>query len=192
VKAKRFLTLLSVIVILLLILVAINVCITNVTKVRVARSVSQTPQITQISLITPTPEVVLAKVIRVVDGDTIDVIEVGQKDEGPERIRRIRYIGINTPEIESSECFAAEASEVNKNLVLGKTVRLEKDVSEVDKYDRILRYVYVDDILVDDYLVINGFAKVMTVPPDVKYKNEFLKSENYAKENKLGLWGKCF
>lgn len=122
-----------------------------------------------------------AKVTRVIDGDTI-VIDTGEE---------VRYIGMNTPETETSECFATEASEVNENLVLGKTVRLEKDVSETDKYGRLLRYVYVGDTFIDDYLVKNGDARVMTVPPDTKYKDEFLQSENYAKENNLGLWGKC-
>jgi len=123
----------------------------------------------------------LSVVERVIDGDTI-VIDTGE---------HIRYIGMNTPEMETSECFATEASEINKNLVLGKTVRLEKDVSDTDKYGRLLRYVYIDDTFVDDYLVKNGDAKIMIVPPDIKYKDEFLQSENYAKENNLGLWGKC-
>jgi micrococcal nuclease len=122
-----------------------------------------------------------AKVTRVIDGDTI-VIDSGQK---------IRYIGMNTPEVETSECFATVASEINKNLVLGKTVKLEKDVSETDKYGRLLRYVYVDDVFIDDYLVKNGYAKVMTLPPDTKYEDEFLGSQKYAKESNLGLWGKC-
>ncbi len=142
---------------------------------------SKVSLISQIPLITPTPSVSFAKVARVIDGDTI------QLENGD----RVRYIGMNTPEIETSECFATEASEINKNLVLGKIVELEKDVSETDKYGRILRYVYVDDIFVDDYLVKNGDAKIMTVPPDTKYKDEFLSSQNYAKENNLGLWGKC-
>ena len=61
-----------------------------------------------------------------IDGDTI-VIEGGQK---------VRYIGMNTPEVETSECYATEATEINKNLVLGKEVKLEKDVSDTDKYGR--------------------------------------------------------
>jgi micrococcal nuclease len=130
---------------------------------------------------TSNSQITYAKVTRVIDGDTI-VIDTGQ---------HVRYIGMNTPELESSECYATEASEINKNLVLGKTVKLEKDVSETDKYGRLLRFVYVDDTFVDDYLVKDGAAKIMTVPPDVEYKDEFFQSQNYAKENKLGLWGKC-
>ena len=127
-------------------------------------------------------QITYAKVTRVIDGDTV-VIDTGQ---------HVRYIGMNTPELESSECYATEASEINKNLVLGKTVKLEKDVSETDKYGRLLRFVYVGNIFVDDYLVKDGAAKIMNVPPDIEYKDEFLSSQNYAKENKLGLWGKCF
>lgn len=137
----------------------------------------------EITLNSPNPPIFsFAKVIKVIDGDTIE-INTGQI---------IRYIGMDTPEIETSECYATEASEVNKNLVLGKTVKLVKDVSETDKYGRLLRFVYVGDIFVDDYLIKNGFAKIMTVPPDVEFKDQFLQSENYAKENKLGLWNKCY
>lgn len=144
----------------------------------------QVPKISLISStsqITPIPQMSFAKVIRVIDGDTIQL-------EGGDRVR---YIGMNTPELETNECFATEASEINKNLVLGKIIKLEKDISDTDKYGRLLRYVYVDNVFIDDYLVKNGDAKVMTIPPDTKYKDEFLQSQNYAKQNNLGLWGKC-
>lgn len=132
--------------------------------------------------ITPTPLVTFAKVTRVIDGDTI-VIDTGQ---------HIRYIGMNTPEMETGECYATAASEINRNLVLGKTVELVKDVSGTDKYGRLLRYVYIGNLFIDDELVKEGAAKIMTVPPDIKYKDIFQSSQNYAKENNLGLWGKCF
>lgn len=140
---------------------------------------SPSPSISQLS--TPSSQIAYAKVTRVIDGDTI-VIDTGQK---------VRYIGMNTPEVETSECFATEATQINKNLVLGKEIKLEKDVSDVDKYGRLLRYVYIGDTFVDDYLLKNGYAKIMTVPPDIKYKDEFLQSEKYARENNLGLWGNC-
>lgn len=139
------------------------------------------PTPTQTPVSTSTPFTVTVKVTKVIDGDTI-VIDTGQK---------IRYIGMDTPETETNECYATEASEINKSLVLGKEVRLEKDVSETDKYGRLLRYVYVGDILIDDYLVKNGYAKTMNIKPDIKYKEQLLMSEKYAKENKLGLWEKC-
>lgn len=143
------------------------------------KTVQIIPQLTPIT--TSTPSAIFAKVVRVIDGDTI-VIDTGQK---------VRYIGMNTPEMETSECYATEASEINKNLVLGKTVKLEKDISDTDKYGRLLRFVYIDNVFVDDYLIKNGFAKIMTVPPDVEFKDEFQESQNYAKKNKLGIWGEC-
>lgn len=124
-------------------------------------------------------------VTRVIDGDTIE-IEGGQK---------IRYIGIDTPEtVHPSEpvgCFGQEASTKNEELVGGKTVRLEKDVSETDKYGRLLRYVWVDDLLVNEYLVRQGYAQSSTYPPDVKYQDLFLEAQKEARENNRGLWSAC-
>jgi micrococcal nuclease len=123
-----------------------------------------------------------AKVTHVIDGDTIE-IEGGQ---------RVRYIGIDAAEVYPKPlCFSGEALAENRKLVLGKVVRLEKDQSETDKYGRLLRYVFIDNVFVNNELVKKGFAKVMAVPPDVKYENKFSESEKSAKENNLGLWGKC-
>lgn len=122
---------------------------------------------------------------RVIDGDTIEL------DNGD----KVRYIGINTPETvdprKPVECFGKEASAKNKELVEWKLVRLEKDVSDKDQYGRLLRYVYVTDIFVNDQLVHDGYAQVSTFPPDVKYKDLFLASQTYARENNLGLWKSC-
>ena len=127
----------------------------------------------------------LSRVIRVVDGDTIE-IEGGQK---------VRYIGINTPESvdprRSVQCFGKEASEENKRLVDGKMVRLESDISETDKYGRLLRYVYVDNMFINETLVRKGFAQVSTYPPDVKYASLFAEAEQEAKNTSLGLWASC-
>ena len=128
-------------------------------------------------------KIIYGKVIKVFDGDTIE-IEGGQK---------VRYIGIDAAEVyPTRRCFSDESLIKNRELVLGKVVGLEKDISETDKYDRLLRYVYVDDIFINDELTKKGYAKVMTVPPDIKYMNQFVESEKYAKENGLGLWSKCF
>ncbi|MDO8452142.1 MAG: thermonuclease family protein [bacterium] len=122
------------------------------------------------------------KVTRVVDGDTV-VISTGET---------VRYIGIDTPETVKPgtpvQCFGKEASAKNKELVLGKVVTLAKDVSEVDKYGRLLRYIYVDGVFINDYLIRNGFASASTYPPDVKYSNQFKEAEKEARENKRGLW----
>lgn len=133
----------------------------------------------------------IATVSGVIDGDTITLHDK----------RKVRYIGIDTPEtrhpIKGVECFGKEASAKNKSLVLGKTVRMKKDVSDVDKYGRLLRYVWIDatesakTVFVNDYLVREGFASVSTFPPDVAYAPLFRKSANDARTNKKGLWGMC-
>ena len=112
----------------------------------------------------------------VVDGDTI-ILSDGS---------RVRLIGINTPEY--GMYFYEEAREVLEAMVLGKEVMLEKDISSVDKYGRLLRYVYVGDLFVNLEMVKRGFANAYTYPPDVKYTGKFLEAERYARENNLGLW----
>ncbi len=124
-------------------------------------------------------------VTKVIDGDTIE-IEGGQK---------LRYIGVDTPETVDPRravgCFGKEASNKNKELVLNKQVRLEKDVSETDKYGRLLRYVYVGDIFVNKYLVEEGFAKASSYPPDIKFQEIFKTAQTFAINNSKGLWGAC-
>lgn len=125
------------------------------------------------------------KVTRVIDGDSIE-IEGGQK---------VRYIGMDTPETvdprKPVQCYGQEASAKNKELVGGKSVRLEKDVSETDKYGRLLRFVYVGDIFVNDYLIRKGFAHASTFPPDVKYQDKFQASQRLAQSDSIGLWLGC-
>jgi len=120
------------------------------------------------------------KCIRVIDGDTIEVKdEVGTK-------YRVRYIGIDTPE--TTEDYGDIATEKNKELVEGKLVKLEKDVSSTDKYGRILAYVYVGDIFINAYLVQEGYAQISTYPPDVKYADYFLELQQEARDSSKGLW----
>ncbi|MBI3459168.1 thermonuclease family protein [Candidatus Azambacteria bacterium] len=124
-------------------------------------------------------------VTRVIDGDTIE-IENGSK---------IRYIGINTPETvdprKPVECFGEQASLYNQELVLNKQVRLEKDISETDRYGRLLRYVYVGDDFINLKLVQRGFALSSSYPPDLKYQVKFRQAERAARQEKRGLWGEC-
>lgn len=124
-------------------------------------------------------------VTRVIDGDTIE-IEGGQ---------RVRYIGIDTPETVDPrkliQCFGKEASNRNRELVEGKRVRLEKDVSETDKYGRLVRYVHAGDIFVNLVLVQEGFAYSYAYPPDVKYQSQFIEAQRIAREQKKGLWDSC-
>ncbi|HUS59825.1 MAG TPA: thermonuclease family protein [Nevskiaceae bacterium] len=130
-----------------------------------------------------TSNVEVAIVTRVIDGDTIE-IEGGQE---------VRYIGIDTPETvhpsNPVECYGKEASQKNKELVEGKEVKLEKDVSETDKYGRLLRYVWLGDMFVNEYLVKEGYAQSSSYPPDVRYQDRFLEAQRKAREEKKGLWG---
>ena len=123
---------------------------------------------------------------RVVDGDTIE-LETGEK---------VRYIGIDTPETKhpkkSVQCFGKEASAFNKQLVASQKVHLEKDVSNTDRYGRLLRYVYLlDGTFVNLVLVQDGYANVDTFPPDVKYSKVFVEAAREAREEGKGLWAKC-
>jgi endonuclease YncB( thermonuclease family) len=130
-------------------------------------------------------DLVEAKVTHVVDGDTIQVLIDGVE-------YRLRYIGIDTPETKHPtrgvEPFGPEASQANSELVEGKTVWLEKDVSETDRYGRLLRYVYVDGLMVNEELLRRGLARVATFPPDVKYADRFLELQRAAQEGGRGMW----
>ncbi len=128
-----------------------------------------------------------ALVVKVVDGDTIDVRVAGSE-------HRVRYIGMNTPETVhptlGEEPYGREASARNKALVSGERVYLEKDVSETDQYGRLLRYVWLGDgSMVNATLVAEGYAQVATYPPDVRYVDLFLGLQEEARGKGLGLWG---
>ena len=127
----------------------------------------------------PPPET--ATVTRVIDGDTI-IIGSGQK---------VRYIGIDTPEVQPEpEAYGMEAWNANRRLVEGKKVRLERDVSETDKYGRLLRYVYVDKIFVNAELVRLGLAEAKSYPPDTKNQKYLEGLEAVARETGWGMWAK--
>jgi len=115
-------------------------------------------------------------VTNVVDGDTLDV-DIG----------RIRMSGINTPE--TGECYYQEARDALGNLTLGKEVYLEEDYDNYDKYGRLLRYVYVDNISVNAFLVENGYARVFDkYNLTTKRYEEYKLLEAVAQENQLGIW----
>jgi micrococcal nuclease len=115
----------------------------------------------------------------VIDGDTIEVEMDGQR-------YRVRYIGVDTPE--QGEPFYADATEVNRLLVEGNTVEMERDVSETDRYGRLLRYVYMGDGMVNEELLRLGVAQVATYPPDVKYTDRFLAVQQEAQAAGAGFW----
>jgi len=135
-------------------------------------------------------------VTRAVDGDTL-VLETGE---------RVRLIGIDTPELHVSRKLYRDAQrskqdvttiqklgqrsyEFTKNLVEGKRVSLEFDAEKYDKYERLLAYAYLKDgTFVNAKIVEEGYASLMTYPPNVKYADLFLRLYREARENKRGLW----
>jgi micrococcal nuclease len=141
-------------------------------------------------------------VLRVVDGDTLTVNHNGQKES-------IRLIGIDTPEskpnkkarkdsIKNSEDVATivslgkEAAKYVKTLVHpGDPIFIEFDRQIRDKYGRLLGYVYLaDGTMLNEEIVRAGYASLMTYPPNVKYRDRFLRAYHEARENNRGLWGR--
>ena len=131
---------------------------------------------------------VTAEVTRVVDGDTVEV-RIGGKLED------LRYIGVDTPETvkpgDPVECFGPEASDFNKELVDGESVRLEYDAERRDVYGRLLAYVRIDDVFVNAELVRRGFATTLTIPPNDRFAGMFARLEREASAAGRGLWGEC-
>lgn len=118
-----------------------------------------------------------AKVVNVIDGDTIDVRMDGDT-------YRVRYIGVNTPE-RDEKCYR-DATEANADLVDGETVTLVRDVSDTDQYGRLLRYVYVDGTFVNAELVEQGYAESRHYPPDTAHNDTFDDLEAEAKAANRG------
>lgn len=130
---------------------------------------------------TPTPARTEARVIKVVDGDTISVDIDGESYS-------LRYIGIDCPE--SNEWMSTEATQANRDLVGGKTIYLEIDVSETDRYDRLLRYVFLaDGTFVNAELVRLGHARARAYPPDTKHQELLEEMQQEAKAAGRGIWG---
>ena len=126
-----------------------------------------------------------------IDGDTVEL------DNGS----KVRFIGINTPESTNTiEPYGKEASDYTKRRLEGKQIYIQKDVSETDKYGRLLRYIWLeipsDEMneqeirtkLFNAELVLNGYAEPYPFPPDVKYKDYFEKFALEAQEQGIGLW----
>lgn len=141
-------------------------------------------------VVSPTPgtSVASSEVIRVIDGDTVEVVVNGKKES-------IRLIGVDTPEVHDPrkpvQCFGKEAWDKAKELLHGKQVRLESDASQGDrdKYNRLLRYVFLEDgTFVNKALVSQGYAHEYTYRIPYTYQIEFQQAENDAREQKKGLW----
>lgn len=146
-------------------------------------------QNTQLS-ISPTPTLIRQKayVNFVFDGDTIEL-------QGK---ITLRLLGIDAPETSNkytkfaSECFASDSAKIAKELMMGQNVEIEKDVEDKDKYGRLLRYVWVDEVFVNEFLVRNGYAKLESSNKlNFKYQKELEKAQDEAKREKRGLWREC-
>jgi micrococcal nuclease len=134
------------------------------------------PEPQEVGASQPRPTLV---VTRVIDGDTI-YLSNGEK---------VRLVGINAPE--SGEPCSAESKGELERLVLGKTVELEKDISERDQYGRLLRYIYVDGFFVNEMMVNGGYAITYRYGPDTKYATLLEDAEDRAKSDEVGcLWQK--
>lgn len=130
-----------------------------------------------------------AEVLRVVDGDTVEVsIEGG----GPEDVR---YIGVDTPESVKPdtpvECFAKEAAARNRELVESERVRLELGAEPRDRFGRLLAYVFVGDTLINAALVEDGYARTLEIPPNTERAERFERLQREAARENVGLWGAC-
>ena len=129
-----------------------------------------------------------AEVLRVVDGDTIEVSMDGQ-------VQDVRYIGVDTPESvtpgEPVECFGRRAGAFNERLVGGREVTLRFDRELRDRYGRLLAYVYVGPRLVNAELVRRGYARTLTIAPNDSRAGLFARLEREAGQAGRGLWGEC-
>ncbi|WP_176560089.1 thermonuclease family protein [Brevibacillus dissolubilis] len=124
-----------------------------------------------------------ATVEKVTDGDTFQ-LSTGE---------RVRLIGVDTPETVKPnhpvEPYGKEASKYTKGLLTGQTVTLRFDAEPYDKYKRLLAYAYLEDgTFVNEKLVREGYARIMTIPPNVAFADTFLEAEREAREQNRGLW----
>jgi micrococcal nuclease len=132
----------------------------------------------------------VARVVRVVDGDTI-VASVGGREE------RVRYIGMDTPEDVKPgtpvQCYSRRAAAENRRLVAGRRVRLVPDAEARDRYGRLLAYVYRagDGLFVNAELVRLGYARPLTIPPNVAHEAEIARLARAARRGGRGLWSRC-
>lgn len=129
-----------------------------------------------------------ARVSRVVDGDTIEVLTGGGEED-------VRYIGVDTPETVKPgtpvQCYGPEASAFNHRLMGGRGVELVFDRERRDVYGRLLAYVYVDETLVNAELVRRGLARTLEIEPNTAMADRLGRLEQEAAAAGRGLWGAC-
>jgi endonuclease YncB( thermonuclease family) len=142
-----------------------------------------TPTPTQTRTPTPVRGGDVSQVLNVIAADEIEVLQNGESV-------RVKYLSVVAPVTagETAEPFGAEAMALNRSLVEGQVVRLERDRSNTDAEGRLLRYVYVGEIMVNEALVEQGLARVALVPPDTKYGSRLQSAEQEARLNRRGIW----
>jgi micrococcal nuclease len=129
-------------------------------------------------------------VVRVVDGDTVRVRTGNQT-------RTVRYIGVDTPETvkpnEPVQCYGKQASAYNRRLVAGRRVRLRFGPERLDRYGRMLAYVYLRGRRrsVDADLIARGYGRVLTIEPNSAHRIPYERLEREARQANRGLWGSC-
>ena len=177
-KLPLLVKILLILILLLVIFLTASLIIKQINRPQTTKNTSIIPTVTLNNRQT-------VRVIKVIDGDTIQI-------EGG---RFVRYIGIDSPELADSgkpaTCFSEEATIRNRELVEGKFIELEKDVSENDQYGRLLRYVYQDGVLINELLVSEGEAVIDPFPPNIKYQEKFKEEELKAKAENRGIWKEC-
>ncbi len=123
-------------------------------------------------------------VTSIIDGDTI-VVEINGVEY------RVRYIGIDAPESSDGE-LGISAANANKDLVLGKVVTLISDTSDDDSFSRLLRYVVIENIFVNEYLVRIGMASALSYPPDTSCDNTLQEAQSEALNSQIGMWSPAY
>ncbi len=133
----------------------------------------------------------IGTVIEVIDGDTVDLSIAGHR-------QRVRLIGIDTPETKHPskpvQCFGPEATAFTKSLLLrGAEIRIERDTEARDTYDRLLVYLYrtSDNMFINLELVLQGYARVLTIEPNIAYIDKFVAASRDAHSNNRGMWHAC-
>jgi micrococcal nuclease len=173
----------------LIIALLLLIKVTNVTKLNtgIMRNIttqnqSFKPTVSLTPTIIPKEKALVAKVF---DGDTVLLTDG----------RHVRYLGIDTPEMGKeggkNQCFALEAKHINEQMVQNQEIEMEKDQEDKDKYGRLLRYIWVDNVFVNEFMLRQGFARFDVFPQNARYREEFRQAAEEAKRDKRGLWQVC-
>ena len=130
------------------------------------------------------------RITSIIDGDTLKI------KTGTLKTRKVRLIGIDAPE--KGECYFTESKEALIEITKDEIINIEKDISGLDKYKRLLRYVIAinpdpeqDNTQVNYYMIRNGFAFYVSSPPDNRYRDLFITAQRQAQADNLGMWKEC-